>query len=110
MRRPAGAHVVLGMDLEEAVLQPVGEDRRQVLVLEAGAGQPRNGMRRKAAGARHARTRLVVSFIVTSRLPAIEPAYAGTSRVSASGEPVRPSGSSIVVQVPPSTNFQALPW
>jgi hypothetical protein len=32
------------------------------------------------------------------------------SRESGSGEPMRPPGSSMVVQVPPSTNFQALPW
>ena len=39
VRRTAGAHVVLGMNLEEAPLSSVGEDRRQMLVLEARSGK-----------------------------------------------------------------------
>ena len=55
MRRAAGAHVVFGMNLEEAVLLPVGQDRRQMLMLEAGAGEAGNRMRRKAEARRRAR-------------------------------------------------------
>ena len=111
MRRAAGAHVVFGMNLEEAVLLPLGEDRRQMLMLEAGAGEAGNGMRRKAEApdAREA-GRVANSFIVVSAFRQVACAYDGTSRVSGSGEPLRPPGSSIVAQVPPSTNFQALPW
>ena len=48
VRRAARAHVVFGMNLEEALLLPLGEDRRQMLVLEAGAGEAGDRMRRKA--------------------------------------------------------------
>lgn len=37
-------------------------------------------------------------------------AYAGTSRVRGSGEPMRSPGTLIETQVPPGTNAQALPW
>ena len=33
----SGAHVVLGMDFEEAALRPLREDRGQMLVLETGS-------------------------------------------------------------------------
>jgi hypothetical protein len=48
MRRAARAHIVLGMNLEEAVLLPLGEDRRQMLVLEARPCETGDRMRRKA--------------------------------------------------------------
>ena len=112
VRRAAGAHVVFGMNLEEAVLLPLGEDRRQMLVLEARAGEAGDRMRRKAESSpTRARLRKVASsFIVIS---AFRQAAFGLRRnvaFSGSGEPLRPPGSSIVAQVPPSTNFQALPW
>ena len=43
MRRPAVAHVGLGVDLEEADLARAGEDRREMLGLEADAGAARQG-------------------------------------------------------------------
>ena len=48
MRRAAGAHVVLGVNLEEAARLRPREDRLQVLGLEACPGETRDGMRRKA--------------------------------------------------------------
>ena len=48
MRRAAGAHVVLGVNLEEAARLRPREDRLQVLGLEACPRQSRNRMRRKA--------------------------------------------------------------
>src|SRR5215813_5143592 len=48
MRRSAGAHVVLGVHLEETRQRAFCEDRIQVFVLEAGPGQVRNGQDREA--------------------------------------------------------------
>src|SRR5271165_6924080 len=48
MRRAAGAHIVLGVDLEKAARLGSREDRWQVLGLEARPGQSRDRMRRKA--------------------------------------------------------------
>src|SRR5271170_3840180 len=48
MRRPAGAHVIFDVDLEEATLRTFREDRRQVLMFEARAGKLLDRMRRKA--------------------------------------------------------------
>ena len=46
MRRPAGSHVILGVDLEKAELWGLGEDGVEVLGLEADAGAlGRNGAR-----------------------------------------------------------------
>ena len=48
MGRTAGAHIIFCVDLkEEAVLFPLGEYRRQMFVLEAGASETSNGMRRE---------------------------------------------------------------
>src|ERR1700751_1860861 len=47
MRRPAGSHVILGMDLEEAALPSFVEDRCQVLVFETAAGEATHRKRRK---------------------------------------------------------------
>ncbi len=47
MRRTAGAHVVLGVDLEKAARLWAREDRLQVLGLEARPGQALDWMRRK---------------------------------------------------------------
>src|SRR5271166_1867627 len=47
MRRSAGPHAVLGVDLEEAARLRPREDRLQVLGLEARPGQSRDRMRRK---------------------------------------------------------------
>ena len=48
MRRPAGAHIVLSVNLEETFLPAFGENRRQMLMLEAGARQARHRIGRKA--------------------------------------------------------------
>src|SRR5581483_7105887 len=48
VRRPAGSHVVLGVDLEEAAMPFFVEDRREVLVLEAASGQAAYVKPRKA--------------------------------------------------------------
>src|ERR1700731_3662181 len=48
MRRSAGAHVVLGVHLEEAGQRAVRQDGIQVFVLEAGPGQVREGQGREA--------------------------------------------------------------
>ena len=56
MRRPAVAHVGLGVDLEEADLARAGEDRLEMLRLEADAGAARQGAgaaRRGEFQARH---------------------------------------------------------
>src|SRR5687767_14900952 len=37
MRRPAGTHVVLSVNLKKALLLRVGQDGRQMLMLKAGA-------------------------------------------------------------------------
>jgi hypothetical protein len=42
------------MNLKEAVLLSIGQDCRQMFMLEAGAGKTRNGMRRKAGDCRRA--------------------------------------------------------
>jgi hypothetical protein len=51
-RRSARAHVVLCMDLEEAATLAVGEDRREMLGLEACARKPRHRIRRKTESMR----------------------------------------------------------
>ena len=48
MRRTAGAHVVFGMDFEEATGLRAVEDGRQMLWLETCSRKPFNGMERKA--------------------------------------------------------------
>src|SRR6266850_3256134 len=48
MRRSAGAHVVLGVHLEEAGLRAFCQDGVQVLVLEAGPGRVCDGQGREA--------------------------------------------------------------
>jgi hypothetical protein len=48
MRRSAGAHVVLGVHLEEAGVLAFLQDGVQVLVLEAGPGRVRDGQGREA--------------------------------------------------------------
>src|ERR1700726_4096400 len=48
MRRSAGAHVVLGVHLEEAGLRAFRQDGVQVLVLEAGPGPACDGQGREA--------------------------------------------------------------
>src|ERR1700756_653648 len=49
VRRAARAHIVLGMDLEEAERAAIGEDRSEMLMLEARAGQAGDRMHRKAS-------------------------------------------------------------
>src|SRR5215469_9840571 len=47
MGRTAGAHVVFSVDFKEAISLPLGQDRLQMLVLEARASTARDGMSRK---------------------------------------------------------------
>jgi len=48
VRRPAGAHIIFRMNLEEAVVLPLPDDDLEMLMLEARPGQPGHGKRRKA--------------------------------------------------------------
>ena len=112
VRRAAGAHVVFGVDLEEAaLLAPPPGSRGRCSCLRLVPARPATGCagKREAPGGRGC---WVSSQSVHRglRFPADCVDYEGTSRVSASGEPLRPPGRSMVAQVPPSTNFQALPW
>jgi hypothetical protein len=54
MGRTPRTHIVFGMNLKEAVLLPVGQNRRQMFVLEARACNARNEMRRKVGDCRRA--------------------------------------------------------
>ena len=40
LRRPSRAHIILSVDFEEAVFQPVRENRGKMFMLETGAGEP----------------------------------------------------------------------
>jgi hypothetical protein len=55
MGRTAGTHVVFGVDFKEPISLPVGQDRLQMLVLEARANTAGNGMSRKAECRRRVR-------------------------------------------------------
>src|SRR5712671_7413800 len=46
VRRPAGAHIIFRMNLEEAVVLPLPDDDLEMLMLEARPGQPGHGKRR----------------------------------------------------------------
>jgi hypothetical protein len=46
--RAAGAHVVFGVDFEEPADGLVSQDRGEMFVLEAGAGESGDGVDRKA--------------------------------------------------------------
>jgi hypothetical protein len=48
VRRTAGAHVIFGMDFEEATGLRAIEDGWQMFWLETGSRKPFNGMERKA--------------------------------------------------------------
>ena len=50
MRRSARAHIVLGMDFEEAALRAFGENCCQVLVLEARPGDAADGQAKSGGG------------------------------------------------------------
>src|SRR4051794_34605689 len=67
MRWTAGAHIIFCVDLkEESVLLPLGKDRRQMFVLEAGAHQTGNVMRRKAADGWHGQALVPRQFLSLS--------------------------------------------
>src|SRR5260370_36320531 len=55
MGRTAGAHVGFCMDFKKAISLPVGQDRRQMFVLEARAKTAPNGMSPKAESSRRFR-------------------------------------------------------
>jgi hypothetical protein len=110
MRRAAGAHVVLGVNLEEAARLRPREDRLQVLGLEACPRQSRNRMRRKAGRRGASRSEYAVRTLIMAcpRFPVL--ARLWRVGYKAVRDPCLPSGSTIDVQVPPMTNFHALPW
>ena len=109
MRQTAGAHVVLGVDLEEPRGIHLGEDSAQMLMLETRAGAA--GDRKSRKEGRVGQDRSVPRCHRQSLLPSLwRTAYDGRSRSSGSSEPMRSPGSSILVQVPASTYFQELPW
>ena len=67
MRRTAGAHIVFGVNLEEAVLPAFGQDGRQMFMLEARACKARYRIGRKAetASAACESVNLVTAFILS---------------------------------------------
>src|SRR5882724_1424504 len=103
VRRPAGAHVVLGVNLEESDRLRSGEDVVKMRGLEADAGT-----RGQIRDDGH-------SYIPAVRRPKKEEARAGrrapllAQDLIGSSEPV-PFGVLIVAHVPFATYFQALPW
>jgi hypothetical protein len=115
MRRAAGAHVVLGVDLEEIDPARAAEDVVGVLVLQAGAGG--NRAQRRWTGKLESRmnshdhplsigSRLWPGAGGLPRAPA-RMLHAG--RLISVSEP-EPNGVCVVVQAPLSTSFQELPW
>ncbi len=72
MRLSAGPHVVLGVHFEEATLVSLGQDCRQVLVLEARTGETPDRVRRKAERDRVLETAvLIIAFMAFLRFPAL---------------------------------------
>ena len=105
VRRPAIAHVVLGMHLEEADIRRLGQDGVAVLRLEAqpgawgqGVGTGLIGHRSSPGGSAERGGRGRPPRVVAKDQPSI-----------GSSMPLWPS-TSMVVQVPAGTAFQALPW
>src|SRR5216683_7150592 len=109
MRRSARAHVVLGMNFEEATPLALGANRSQMFVLEAGPGEAADRQRRKAEGNGRTRRRFGRCFHVVPPLSATRLPCCSTDQTGLS-EPVLPFGSWMLAQVPPCTNFHALPW
>src|SRR4051794_16946197 len=107
VRRSARAHVVFGMDLEEAGLRTAGEDRVEMFVLEAGPGDAAE-WNRKAEGLGCGRDRPDRRVHVAPPLSLLR--CAGSEAQTGLSEPFLPFGRSMLVQVPPCTNFHALPW
>ena len=98
--RPAVAHVVFGVHLEEADIGLAVEDFAIMLRLQAEACA-----RRKHAAELHAdHPSLLFGKAGRPRSP-----RRGTQEAFGSSEPLCPS-TSMVVQVPAGTAFQALPW
>src|SRR3569623_763129 len=94
MRRSTRSHVVLGMDLEETALPAGIDDRRQVLGLEARAGDAAD---RDGIAERH-RRRVGLGCLghgmspLLLRCRAVRPPYTGLS------EPILPFGRLMLVQ------------
>src|SRR5579863_2082789 len=98
MRWAAGAHIVLGMNLEESMLQSVRKNRGEMFMLETGSGGALSAARRVMGTARLANRRCAGGIVhgrshSSCRLP--DQDFSGVS------EPWPPPGTSILVQVPP---------
>src|SRR6516165_1352981 len=83
--RSPRAHVVLGMDFEEAALRPLCDDRGQVIVLETGTRKTIDGMR-KAERRRCRGGGLVISVHRAFPLPVMA---AGSDRLERAGLAIR---------------------
>mgnify|MGYP003342794138 CR=1 FL=1 len=119
MRRPARAHVVLGMDLDETDRPGSRPDLVEMTRLEPDAGRGRQRGRGEAGGDRatgrghrrlSGREGREGGGAGAGRRPLVGPQALGTSRVSGVSEPLRSPGSIIEVQVPFGTALKTLPW
>src|SRR3984957_17730686 len=109
MRWPTSAHVIFGVNFEEATPAAFGTDFGQVLVLEAGPGEAVDRQYRKAERNGHTRRRFGRCVHVIAPLSFLVRRVLRSCQIGLS-EPCLPFGSSMLAQVPPWTNFQALPW
>src|SRR6266436_7091712 len=108
MRRSARAHIILGMNLEEAVLLPLGENCGEMFMFEARSRQTADRVRRKAErSCCRFRRRLDHCIHLASPLSRNRGGLLDQMGLS---EPCPPFGNWMLVQVPPWTNFHALPW
>ena len=110
VRRTACAHVVLGVDLEEAARLRPREDRLQMLRLEACPGRSRRSAAPESEAER------CPARDVRLGLSSWSSPFSGRWRAAsywiyiAVSEPCLPFGTSIEAQVPPWTNFHELAW
>src|SRR5258708_36055172 len=99
MRRSARAHIILGMNLEEAVLLPLGENCGEMFMFEARSRQTADRVRREAErNCRRRRCRLDHCIHLASPLSRN---CGGLSDQMGFSEPCPPFGSWMTVQVPP---------
>src|SRR5258708_2888514 len=108
MRRSARAHTILGMNLEEAVLLTLGENCGEMFMFEPRSRQTADRVRRKTErNCRRCCRRLDQCIHLASPLSCNRGGFSDQMGFS---EPCPPFGSWMLVQVPPWTNFHALPW
>ena len=107
VRRPAGAHVVLGVDLEPADIRLLGQDRRVVLGLQADAGPRRQCLLAPAVFGicGQCRPLVMVMNIAGGRPAAARPLLRAGAAYIACRVPWPPLGVIIVVQVPFGTRL-----